>query len=636
MQHEAALITSTVSVVMLVLLVTDRLRSDLVALLGALVLGATGVLTQAEVFSGFSRSAVVTIMAVFILTEGLQRTGANDLVGRFLVRMGGRKESRLLVVVMVGGAVLSLFMNNIAAAAVLLPAVSAASTEAGVPPSRLLIPLAYSTLLGGMATLLTSSNVIAGSLLRAHGYGGFGLADFAPVGIPMALAGILFMATVGRRLLPEHGPAERDEAVRQAEEDLVALYRLGERLFRVKIPVGSALDGRMLSESGLREAFGVSVVAVRRKGEEDLVPAPHTRLHAGDEVLLRGNLGDFRGRDREPYLEILSGPEPESAQLQSGDVVVAEAMLGPRSDLIGRTLPSCRFRQRFGVNVLAVWRAGRQIRTGLRDLVLAFGDALLLQGHREQVDLLHSGPDLILMRRPSGAARTRGRRALAMAVMAGTLLLAALRPEITAEIMLGGGLVMLLLGLMSMDEAYQAIEWKTVFTVAGMLSLGTALTKSGVAQAMADGTVQLLGAWGPVPLMLGLFAMAASLTQAVNGTAVAVVMVPVAIQAAVTVGVDPRAFAMAAALGSSMAFVTPLGHPVDMLVMGRGGYTFRDYAKVGIPLVLVLSVVVALVLPRAWPVSGRYRPNFSCSNSMPKVELATTAPHSHEEAHCAR
>jgi di/tricarboxylate transporter len=263
------------------LFLSDRLRADLVALLTLVALGLTGILTPQEAFSGFSRSAVITISAIFILAEGLQRTGVTEQVGHLLLRVTGPRESRLVVMVMLAGAFLSLFMNNIAAASVLLPAVSGAGHKAGVNPARILMPLAFATILGGMATLLTTTNIVVSSLLRDQGLAGYGLLDFAPLGLSIVAVGIAYIALVGRCLLPAQGPADRLEVTRPTDGDLVDVYRLGERLFRIRVPIGSILQGKPLAQSSLRERFNLTVVAIERNGQVALSPPPRLHLAAG-------------------------------------------------------------------------------------------------------------------------------------------------------------------------------------------------------------------------------------------------------------------------------------------------------------------------------------------------------------------
>lgn len=590
-------VTLLVTVAAALLLLTERVRADLVALGVMASLGVTGVLAPREALSGLSSSAVVTLAAIFVLVAGLQRTGVTDQAGRLLGRLANNGERRLVAAVMVLGAALSLVMNNIAAAAILLPAVSGLARRGEVRLSRVLMPLAFSTTLGGMATLFATTNIVVSGVLRGQNLRGFGILDFAPVGGPMAIAGILFMVFVGYRWLPER--VGMDGQRRAARPDLVQVYRLGERLFRARVPAGSILIGRPLAVAPLRERFGVTVVAIERNGHVIPVTTPDTVVEQGDVIVLEGNEEDFRRRDVEPYLEILPPRPWREEDLETEDVVVVEAVLAPRSRLIGQTLRQTRFREKYGMVVLGIWRQGRAIRTALGDLPLQYGDALLLQGPRARLPLLDTEPDLIVLadpaeRAPSVAPEKGG---LATAIMALTLLAAALNPDQLGVIMLTGAVAMVAARVLAPDQAYAAIEWRSVFLVAGMLPLGLAMAESGLAALAADRLVRWLLPVGPMALVAGLGLVTLLLAQVVNGVAVAGLMAPVGIAAAQQAGLDPRAVAMAVALCSSMAFITPLGHAVNVLVMGPAGYRFGDFRRVGVPLTALLFVVLMLALP---------------------------------------
>lgn len=600
-------ITLVIVVVAIALLLSERLRADLVALLVVVALGVTGVLTPREAFSGFASSAVITIVAIFILIEGLRITGVTERAGMLLERVGGASETRLVVVIMVAAAVLSLLMNNIAAAAILLPVVSGLARRSQVSPGRLLIPLAYATILGGMATLFTTANIVVSGVLRGQNLPEFGVLDFAPVGIPIVIVGVVYMAVWGRRLLPQVQTREIQPLVEE-QQDLIEVYRLGERLFRARVPVGSALDGKTLAESGLRENYGVTLVAVERQGRVVSAVQADTALATGDIMYLEGQLEEFRKRDTAPYLELLPLSGEHAEHLESEAIAVVEVVLAPRSTLLGQTLRVARFREKYGMNVLGIWRAGRPIRTNLGDLPLAFGDALLLQGPRRRIPLLRTEPDLILLANGEIAHApplTHAKRRLAPAIMLGALILAAFNSALVGGIMLGGALLMVLTNILTMDQAYGAIEWRSVFLIAGMLPLGLAMTTSGAAGLLSDKLIGLLGPAGPLAVLAGLVLLTILLTQAMNGAAVASVVAPIAIQAAQHTGLDPRALAMGVALASSMAFLTPLGHPVNVLVMGPGGYHFRDYLKVGWPLSLLIFGTIMLLLPIFWPLAAR-------------------------------
>ncbi len=586
------------------LLLSDRLRPDVIALAVVVILGATGVLSPREALSGFSSPAVITILSIFILAEGLNRAGVTQKVGGLLLRLGGRSETRLVITVMISGAFLSLFMNNVAAAAVLLPAVTGAARRVGVRASRVLMPLAFATMLGGMATLLTTMNIVVSTVLQDHGYAGFGLTDFALVGLPVVAAGVVYMGVWGRRRLPDRAPDDELAFFERRDKDLLDVYRLGERLFRVKVPRGSFLIGRQIAQSTFREEFGLTVVAVERGGKILTSPLPHTVLQEGDVLLLEGDREDFRQRDREPYLTILPERPWKEHDLESRSTVVAEAMLSPRSSLIGQTLRETRFRDRYGMTVLAVWRAGEPIREGLPDVKLEFGDALLMQGPRDRLRLLDMEPDIILLSAEKEAAPVPRKGKLALAIMAGTLALAVAAPLWLGQIMLGGALLMVMIGMLSMDQAYRAVDWRSVFLVAGMLPLSLAIAQSGAAELLADGIVATVGRAGPTALVAGLFGVTALLTQALTGPAVAAVMAPIAIQIGQFAEVSVQALGMTVALATSLAFLSPVGHAVNVLVMGAGGYRFRDYARVGWPLSLILFGLIIILLPMVWPLAG--------------------------------
>ncbi len=597
------LITFAILGVALIVFLTDRLPADLVALLVAVALGLTGVLTTEEAFSGFSRAAVIIIMAIFILAEALRRSGVTERVGRVLLTVGGQGELRLTIVVMAAGAFLSLFMNNIAAAAVLLPAASGAAKKAGIENSRILMPLAFGTILGGTATLLTTSNIILNSLLIDNGGIGFRITDFAWVGVPVVLVGTLYMATLGRRALRAESSLERTQAPNKDDKaDLVAAYGLHKNLFKARVPNNSFLIDRTLEESTLRENFGVSVVAIERKDRKLLNLSPETHIKKGDILVFEGDEADFKQRDVEPLMEhIEDDDEWHKSDLESRQIDIVEAMLAPRSRLIGETLRDANFRDRYRLTVLAIWRRDSEITINLADEPLQFGDALLLQGRRERLRAAAADPDLILMMPSEEKAVTApGKRQAALFIFIATLALAVMIPSLTGPIMLGGALVMMLTGVLTTDQAYSAIGWRSVFLVAGMLPMGIALTKTNAAGLIAEHVIWLTGGNGHLIIMASIVAATMLLVQTVNGPVVATVMGPVAINIAQQSGVDPQSLVMAVAVAASMAFVTPLGHPVNVLVMGPGGYNFKDFVKVGLPLAVLLFFVAMGFLWLFW------------------------------------
>ena len=598
------LITLGILAAALVAFLTEKIPADLVALLVAVALGLTGVLTPEEAFSGFSRAAVIIIIAIFILAEALKRTGVTEKVGSFLLKAGGGGELRLTVVVMAAGAFLTLFMNNIAAAAVLMPAVSGASKRAGISNSRLLMPLALSTIIGGAATLFTTSNILLSSILADSGSAGFSIMEFMWVGIPVVVAAIVYMAVFGRKLLEGESMLERTQAPNRGEQDdLFAAYKLNRNLFKAKVPENSFLIDRPLAESTLREKFGVSVVAIERQGRKLVNMTPETEIHRGDVLVFEGDEKDFKTRDVEPLMEHMPAETWRKRDLASRQVDIVEAMIAPRSRLIGESLRSVDFREKYELNVLAIWRRDREIVTNLAEETLQFGDALLLQGTRERLRIAAKDPDLIMLM-PSEretqqvTAPAKGRAAFLIFVL--TLALAIGFPAIIGPVMLGGALAMMLVGVLTTDQAYSSIGWRSVFIIAGMLPMGIALVKTNAAGLIGEYIGGAFGGYGAVAMAAALVAVTMVLVQAMNAAVVAAIMGPIAINIAHASGFDPRALVMSVAVASSMAFVTPLGHPVNVLVMGPAGYGFKDFVKVGLPLAVLLFVVAMVCLSLFW------------------------------------
>ncbi len=582
----------------IVLMATDLLRADLVALLLSVALALVGAITVQEALSGLAHPAVFTILAIFMLTASLYRTGVTRRVGYAIHRLAGDHPRRLLLFTMLSGAGLSLFMNNVAAAAVLLPAVMDVARRAEVSPSKLLMPLAFGVSLGGMATLLTTSNIIVSVALRDRGLAPYGLLDFLPVGLPLIAVGTLYMLLVGYRLLPAirlSEPFDRSERLRQ---ELTQAYALDERLSEVLIPATSSLVGQSIAASQIGERLGLSIMAICRNGQPVCIaPQPDQVLCAGDTLLVEGR-PERAQRLTELGAEVLETPT-WNGSLSTDRVALLEVILAPRSRAAGQTLKELHFREKYGLSVVALWRGGRPYRTDVGNMPLQFGDALLVHGDRSRFSVLQADPDFLVLAEPDEPPRTR-KGWVAASIMA-LALIAALCNVPIAIAMLLGALAMVVTGCMTMDEAYRGVEWRVIFTIAGMLPAGIALTRSGAAGWIGQMFVTALADRGTLALAGGMLLLATLLVQVMSGQVAAVVLAPIAIVAAQQVGADPRAMAMAAALGCSMSFLTPTGHPVNVFVMGPGGYRFRDFLRVGLPLTSLLFVTVLLVLPLFWP-----------------------------------
>lgn len=761
----------------LYLFISERLRMDVVALLVLAVLAIGGLVSMNEALAGFSNPAVVTVWAMFILSAGLSATGVASIIGQKVLRLAGSGEVRMIIVIMLTAGVLSAFMNNIGVAALMLPVVMEVARRTKTPPSRLLMPMAYGSLLGGLTTLIgTPPNLVASTSLRLVGFEGFSLFEFTPIGLPALLAGTLYVAFVGRHFLPKTMPAGMEGT--DEESGLKFSYDLGERRFRLRVGTGSPLAGRSLKDSKLSTAIGLNVIFVNRGGKVLSHPGADFVLTGGDILTTQGRVenfreflswqalemakgteilevlahykvavvkavlsgksklvgltvreSDFRARFGAYILEIRRGRSahrekigevvlkegdalilemrgdslselrnkqdfskietlesgelakvyPESDKLielimppeshlagktvaQSGlgeslrlrivgiarkggailfpaadevfkpgdqlltvggeqtfDVVQAiqslnlvhdgdglipddepqtklvEVTLSPRSNLNGKTLRELDFRKRYGVEVLSIWRRGRAYRSHLHSIRLEFGDALLLSSSGENTARLARDPDFLVI--SGGKPLDDARHGQGKTILAGGLMLA-----VVAIVLLGwlpiaiaavaGAALMVACRCLSMEDAYRAIEWKSVFLIAGMIPLGTAMETSGAAQWIAEGMSAIAAPFGLLGMLAGLYVLTALATTIVPTTALVLIMAPIAISTSTEMGLDPKLLMMAVAMAASASFTSPISHPANVLVMGPGGYRFMDYVRMGVGLALVVAVTV--------------------------------------------
>ncbi len=781
MTPEVALVLA-ILVVAFVLLITEKMRMDVVALLVLGSLALTGLVDPVQALSGFSSPAVVTVWAVFILSGGLTRTGVASLIGRQVLRVAGRGEARLIAAIMLTAGLMSSVLNNVGVAALLLPVVMDIARQTGRNPSRLLMPLAFGALLGGSTTLIgTPPNILVNDVLSEFNLARFKFFDYTPVGTAVLLAGVAFMALVGRHLLPERditkesaradlgrifgfrermavlrlpadsllagrtlaasrlgaalglnvlailrppdrhlapGPSvglqSRDQlivegqlalleelqarqnlelddrqvdlnelaaagaefaelriaagsglvgqtlaqagfrnqfgvnilAIRHDDQlrrsdlqdrplqdrdallihatqiqlqflsevpDFVSVlqlppvqveqnYHLRERLLTLRIPPESILAGRSLAESRLGDAFGLSVLGIRRNGRTQLAPHPEDRMEAGDQLLVEGRPEDLDLLRGLRELMIDHETPIDLTQLESDLVGLSGVVLSPQSTLDGKTLRDLHFREKYGLSVLAIWRGGTPRRSSLRDVPLRFGDALLLYGSRQKLKVLGREPDFLVLTEEAQEPPRLGKAPIAALLMVGVLVPVILGWISIAIAAIVGATVMVVLGCLTMEEAYRDIEWRAVFLIAGMLPLGIALQQTGAAELLAGQFAEMVGRWAPIAIIAGVFTLTALISQALPNAAVALLMAPVAINTASTLGISPYSITMAVALASSAAFLSPAAHPANSLVMGPGGYRFSDFVKVGPPLTGVALIVVLLVLPIFWPI----------------------------------
>ena len=586
-------LTLAIILMAIILFATEKLRVDLVALLVLIAVSVTGLVSKEEVFLGFANPAVITIWAVYIVSGGLFRTGVADILGSMIMRLSGTSEVRLIAVIMLTCGIMSAFMNNVGAVAVLMPAVIGISKKTKLPVSKLLIPLAFSSLLGGKMTLIgTPANILAQGILIARGLPSFGFFDITPMGILVLATGIIYMAMVGRHLLP----------VRETADEQFALLRLREFISDVQVTAESPLIGKNLYKSKLGSDYDLMVLSIIR------VEEPITALHRDfiiekdDHLILKGSAKNLLNARNALNLKIHTDHDIEHGQIWTQRYsYIFEATLAPSSTLVGRTLDEVRFRDRFGFTTLAVWHHGDIITDHLRDIKLNFGDALLLQGPPSKVGALQDGNEFLVLEPLDLEPDLKKKAPIAAGIMMVVIAMAMLTNLGIATAMVIGAVSMVLTGCLTMDEAYESIDWRTVFLVGGMLSLGIAMENTGTAQYLADLLLGVLGDYGPLGLLAGIYLLSALITQPMSNAAAVVLMVPIAVDTALGLDANILTFTMAVVIGAATSFLSPVGHKANVLVFGPGGYRFFDYTRVGILLTIALFIVSMIFLPVFWP-----------------------------------
>jgi len=574
-----------------VLFATEKLRVDVIALMVLLTLALTGLITPEQAFSGFSSPAVITVWAVYIVSGALFKTGVTDIIGEWIARLAGNSEPRLIAVIMLACGTMSAFMNNIGATAVMLPAVVGISRKSGVPLSRLLIPLSFASLMGGNMTQIgTPPNILASSILNERGLPSFSFFDFTPMGIIVFTTGILYMVFIGRHLLP---------ARKNVEDHQVEILR--EYVTELRVLPESTLADKPLAQLDLVDNYDINILGIIRERRKLNRIEGTTTIRREDTLIVSGDAQSLMGVVEKLGLEIEADAQFKLSDLGSDSVQIFEATLMPRSSISGKSLKQINFRDRYNLTVLAIWRHGEVLVKRLGDVRLQIGDSLLLKGQRQRIsDFRQSNPFIVL--EPLQVERQRREKIPVMlGIMALVLILATFTGLHISTALVIGSLLSVLTGVHSMEEAYEAIEWRSVFLIAGMLPLGIAMETTGTAQYLANNIVNFAGAFGTIAVLAGIYILAGLITEPMSNAAATVLMVPLGIDIALKLGVNPQTFVLAIVIGASTSFLTPVGHQANVLVMGPGGYRFGDYTRVGWLLNVFILVATMIFLPILWP-----------------------------------
>ena len=571
-----------------VLFLLEWLSVDVVTLLLLVALVLFGILTPEEVFSGFSNEIIIILCSVFVLSAALVRTGVMNWLGHVLHALVGGNEFRILVSVMLLSAGLSAFLSNTTAVAILLPVVMGLSRQSGVSPGRILIPLAFASMLGGTCTLIgTSTNLAASGMILKMGMEPFSLFEFAQIGLVMVLVGTLYMAFLGHRLLPRTAPATLTEE-----------YRIKEYLTEVIVPEGSALAGGSLEEVPLLDR-GVTVLSIQR-GERRIYPGPQRRLREGDRLIVQATREGLLYVRETPDLVIQADGPLNDTDLMTDSIQLVEAIIMPRSTLIGHTIRKWRFRQRYGVTVLALYRQGASLVEGLAGLRFKVGDVLLLQGPADRLMPLQEARDLWILEESEHTLFSKRRGVYALGALVLAVLLGGLQVIPISIAFLLGALAVILLKCVTVEEAYGFIEWRLIILIGGMTAFGLAMQKTQADGYLAELIVEWALPLGLYWVLAGFVVLTMLLTQPLSNAAAVLVVLPVAVATAGQLGVHPRSLAVLVTLAASVSLIAPF-EPACLLVFGPGKYRFRDFLISGLPLSAIMVILLLLLVPVFWP-----------------------------------
>ncbi|MFS7707426.1 SLC13 family permease [Klebsiella pneumoniae] len=593
-----------------VLFATGKVRMDAIALMVIVAFVLSGTLTLNEAFSGFSDPNVILIAALFIIGDGLVRTGVATKMGAWLVSVAGNSETKMLIYLMLTVAGLGAFMSSTGVVAIFIPVVLSVSARMNTSPSRLMMPLSFAGLISGMMTLVaTPPNLVVNSELLREGLHGFSFFSVTPIGLVVLILGIVYMLAVRFMLKTDNGDSARDGRKRSTFRDLIREYHLTGRARRLAIRPGSPMIGQRLDDLKLRERYCANVIGVERwrRFRRVIVNVNGvSEFRARDVLLIDMSASDVDLRQfcGEQMLEpmVLRG---EYFADQALDVGMAEVALIPDSEMMGKTVREIAFRTRFGLNIVGMKRDGKAMDGSVVDEPLQLGDILLVVGNWRQIALLAKrGRDFVVLNMPvevddASPAHSQAPHAIFCLVLMVALMLTDEIPNPIAAI-----IACLLMGkfrCINAESAYKAIHWPSIILIVGMMPFALALQKTGGVDLVVKGLMDVAGGEGPY-LMLGcLFVMCAAIGLFISNTAMAVLMAPIALAAAKSMGVSPYPFAMVVAMAASAAFMTPVSSPVNTLVLGPGKYSFSDFVKIGVPFTILVMVVCVLLIPVLFP-----------------------------------
>lgn len=578
------------------LLLTERLRNDLTAVLIILALALTGILTPDEALSGFSSEPAIVVAAVFVLSGAFEQTGLSETLGRYVGRFAGRSYTRALTVIMLATALLSAFTHHLTMTAIMLPVTLNLARERSIPASKLLMPLSFAASLGTTITIIGApAFIIASGVLQQAGRPGLGIFSIAPIGLALTIAGTLFVVVFGRWLLPHHAGAE----------DAENRFQLDEYFTELKVLPASPLLEKTIADVRADENYAFNIVGLMRDGRALRRPLRIRKLRAGDVMLVRTTPDQLVAIRHEPGVEIVPVDKygAPAQRNHDGDVSdqLVQAVVAPNSEFIGRTIAEIDFRRRYGAIVVSLWRRRGWLDQELAQITLRAGDVIVFQGDDEALGRVAQDRGFLMMMPFQGETRLRRKARLAGLIMVLTVLAASLN-LLTIEIAaVAGAVAMVLFRCLTPRQAYRAIDVRIFVFIAGALPLGVAMEKTGTSELLATWLQGTVGGLNEVVILLAIFTIVAILTQFMSDAATTAVFAPVAIALAQALGAAPEAYVVTVAMAAVASFLTPIGHHGNLLVYGPGRYQFRDFVQMGTPLTIIVGLVVSVLAPLLWP-----------------------------------
>jgi di/tricarboxylate transporter len=587
----------------LVLFITEWIRTDLVAVLVVLALYATRVLKPEEALSGFSSEPAIVVAGIFVLSGALHVTGLSDLMGKWIGKLAGQSWSRAIVVIMPAVALMSAFTHHVTSTAVMLPVIMDLSRERKIAPSKLLMPMSFAASLGTTITIIGApAFLLASTALHQAGRPGLGIFSIAPIGLALSVIGTLFVLLVGWFLLPDNVSAA----------DPISHFRLEDYLTEIAVLPDSPLAGKTVAEVEESDQFHFTVIGLLRGGRRQPAPFKEAPLKAGDVLIVRTTPEDLVAIREQPKVELrpihrygaeLKEKKDKDEESQSNGEdkeQFVQAIVAPRSDLIGRTLGQIDFKRRFGAVVISLWRKDGWLDREMSKVRLRPNDVLVLEGDAESLARVADDSAFLMMIPFHGQLRPRRKAWLAGTIMLITILLAAFNLLSIEMAALAGAVAVVLAGCLSIRRAYESIDSRIFVFIAGAIPLGVAMQKTGTATFLATWMQQAVANWPERLVLFALFAVVAVVTQFMSDSATTALFAPVAVALAQALGRPPEPYVVTVAMASVVAFLTPIGHHGNLLIYGPGRYKFGDFAKVGTPLTIIAGLVVVLLAPMIW------------------------------------